>query len=265
MYLEHYGLKDFPFNITANPQFFYASASHEEALAALLYSINSRKGIALLTGEVGTGKTTLCRSLLNRLPAETSSSLVLNPYFNSTQLLAAILQDFGLSPQGKNKLALLNQLNAFLIDIATKNSTAVLIIDEAQNLTHIQLEQIRLLSNLETSQEKLLQVIIAGQPELNKKLHSYNLRQLKQRIGVHCHLTALNHDETKNYIACRLDKAGAKTISISEESYSVIYEFSKGIPRLINVLCDRALLCGYARDMRELNSTVFEACVKELA
>jgi len=265
MYLDYYGLTDFPFTITANPQFFYASASHEEALAALQYGIAERKGIILLTGEVGTGKTTLCRSLLDRLEHEIRSSLILNPYFNSTQLLEAIIQDFGMVPENKNKLSLLNQLNRFLIESAGNKTTAVVIIDEAQNLSSAQLEQIRLLSNLETSQAKLLQIILCGQPELEKKLQAFKLRQLKQRISVRYSLSALTEKDIKNYILCRLSKAGNTQVVIRDDSFDIINEFSQGIPRLINVLCDRALLCGYARDVKELGPDIFQACVKELS
>lgn len=265
MYLDYYGLSDFPFNITANPEFFYSSASHQEALAALMYGVNERKGIIVLTGEVGTGKTTLCRSLLNRLDTGIKTSLVLNPYFNATQLLEALIQDFGLTPAGKTRLQLLNQLNAFLLETARAGSTAAIIIDEAQNLSVNQLEQVRLLSNLETSQAKLLQIILSGQPELEDKLNLHKLRQLKQRIGVRCRLCALSPEEMKNYIACRLEKAASRSISIPEESYEIIYGFSRGIPRLVNVICDRALLCGFARETKNLSREVFEACVKELS
>jgi len=263
MYLDYFGLKAYPFNTTANPDFFYESRGHEEALAALLYGINERKGILVLTGEVGTGKTTVCKALLNRLEGKAKSSLILNPYFNQNQLLEAILEDFGVKPGHKSKLNMLNQLNRFLIETNSSGSAAVLIIDEAQNLSAQQLEQIRLLSNLETAQEKLLQVILSGQPELAQKLNKHNLRQLKQRISVKCSLSPLKKEEVAQYVSHRLMKAG-KQIEIANLSFDIIFDFSQGIPRLINMLCDRALLCGFARNSKNLSPDLFGECVKEL-
>lgn len=265
MYLDYYGLKKLPFSIASSPEFFFASASHEEALAALLYGINERKGIMLLTGEVGTGKTTVCKSLLERLSGSAKTSLILNPYFNPAQLLCAILEDFGVKPKNNNRLTLLNQLNRFLIESNAQNCPAVLVVDEAQNLTARQLEQIRILTNLETSWHKLLQVVISGQPELDEKLRKHSLRQLKQRVSIRCCLRSLNQKEISHYINHRLKKAGKKKVIIAQESLPIIYEFSQGIPRLINMLCDRAMLCGFARSTHNLDAKVFTDCVKELA
>ena len=264
MYLKLYGLKQSPFNITADPYFFFESLSHKEALAALFYGIQEKKGIILITGEVGTGKTTLCRTLLAKLSPEIKTSLILNPYFSEVQLLMAIVEDFGLTPAKKSRLDIIKSLNSFLVDISLKGGNAVLIIDEAQNLTSRQLEQIRLLSNLETSCEKLLQIVLLGQPELIEKLKQSNLRQIRQRIFVKHDLTPLKMEELKHYIEHRLRKAGVENINILPESYELIYNFSKGIPRLVNVLCDRALLLGFVKESKVFDQTIFKACIEEL-
>ncbi len=264
MYRKFYGLKTFPFNITCDPQFFFESASHREAYASLLYGIKEKKGIVLLTGEVGTGKTTLCRTLLNNIDSKTKVSLILNPYFSDAQLLRAIVEDFGLHVAKKSRLDMVNQLNAFLIELNMKGGTAVLIIDEAQDLTIRQLEQIRLLSNLETSQEKLLQIVLVGQPELLDKLREYRLRQIRQRIFVKYHLDPLREDEIEDYVELRLKKSGRNSITILPGSYKVIYEFSKGIPRLINILCDRTLLIGYVQEKIVFDEEIFRNSMKEL-
>jgi len=264
MYLDFYGLKSSPFNITSDPQIFFESLSHREAFAALLYGIQEKKGIILITGEVGTGKTTLCKALLNKLPAEVKSSLILNPYFSELQLLQAIIEDFGLTIEKKSRLDLIKCLNAFLIEINLKGGNAVILIDEAQNLNSRQLEQIRLLSNLETSQGKLLQIVLVGQPELRDKLKAFNLRQIKQRICVKYNILPLREEEVRDYIEFRLKKVGTDGINITPESYKIIFDFSKGIPRLINVLCDRALLYGFAREKRIFDAEIFNSCAEEL-
>jgi general secretion pathway protein A len=264
MYLELYGSKLNPFNATADPHFFFESSSHKEALAALLYGIQEKKGIILITGEVGTGKTTLCKALLNKLPPEIKTSLILNPYFSEVELLRAIIDDFGLQAQGRSRLDIVKRLNSFLIDVSFRGLSAVVIIDEAQNLTGRQLEQIRLLSNLETSQEKLLQIILLGQPELITKLNQHTLRQIRQRIFVKYHLKALREEEVGRYVEFRLGRAGIADVVIPEESHKVIYEFSKGIPRLVNMLCDRAMLLGFVKEQKVFDANVFTACIEEL-
>lgn len=260
-----YGLKASPFNVTSDPDFFFESTSHREALSTLIYGIHNRKGIILITGEVGTGKTTLCKALLERLEPGIKTSLLLNPYFSEVQLLQAIVEDFGIQAEKKSRLEIIKQLNAFLVDINSRQATAVLIIDEAQNLSSRQLEQIRLLSNLETSRDKLLQIVLSGQPELLDKLNKINLRQIKQRIFVKHNLKPLAPEEIQGYVDFRLKAAGGGRIMITPESYDIIYEFSKGVPRLINMLCDRALLLGFVTESKVFGPEMFSECIKEIA
>lgn len=264
MYCRHYGFKKMPFSATSTPDFFFESDSHREAYAAIEFGISQRKGIILITGEVGTGKTTLCKKLLGRLEKKVKVSLVLNPYFSDMQLLQAIVEDFGISTQKKNRLEIIKALNAFLIEQHAKGGNAVLIIDEAQHLTARQLEQVRLLSNLETTDEKLLQLVLVGQPELIENLSQYRLRQIRQRIFVKHKLLPLQEDEVKEYIHVRLNDVGKKEQVIEDDCYKIIYEFSGGIPRLINMLCDRALLMGYVREKSRLDETIMRDSIKEI-
>ena len=264
MYCQFYGFNKLPFSATSEPHFFFDSGSHREAYAAIQYGISQRKGIILITGEVGTGKTTLCKKLLGRLEKNVKVSLVLNPYFSDMQLLQAIVEDFGISTEKKNRLEIIKTLNAFLIEQHGQGGNAALIIDEAQHLTARQLEQVRLLSNLETSQEKLLQVILVGQPELIKSLAQYRLRQIRQRIFVKHQLLPLQEDEVRQYIHVRLKDAGEGGLAINEDCYRIIYEFSGGVPRLINMLCDRALLMGYVREKSRLDETILRDSIKEI-
>src|SRR4030042_355545 len=265
MYLELYGLKNSPFNITAGPNFFFESSSHKEALAALLYGIHEKKGIILITGEVGTGKTTLCKALLGKLPPAIKTSIILNhPHFSEVQLLQAIIEDFGVKASRRSRFDILKTLNAFLVEISLAGGNALLIIDEAQNLTPRQLEQIRLLSNLETAQEKLLQIVLMGQPELVETLNKFCMRQIRQRIFVKHHLLPLREEEIQRYIEYRLKKAGIEDINFLPGSFKLIYEFSRGIPRLINMLCDRLLLLGFVKENKVFGRESLQACIAEL-
>ncbi|MCF7870678.1 MAG: AAA family ATPase [Candidatus Omnitrophica bacterium] len=264
-YLAAYGLKTIPFNITSDPDFFYRSSTHKEVLSTLIFGLRQKKGLMAVIGEVGTGKTTLCKVFLNHLPKEVKTSVIFSsPQFSQTQLLKNILDDFGLKRERKNRFDLIKNLNSFLIDTSLSGGNALLVIDEAQNLTPKQLEQIRLLSNLETSREKLLQILLVGQPELEDKLNNFKLRQIKQRIGIKCRLLPLREDEIKQYIQYRIDKAGVSILSIEPECYKIIYQFSQGIPRLINLLCERVLLLGFVQEKNQINPSMLKVCIEEL-
>ncbi len=266
MYTKFYGLSEKPFNVTADADFFFLSKQHKEAIASLIYGIAERKGILCITGEVGTGKTTLCRALLKRLDKTIKTAFILNPSFSGVQLLQAIIQDFGLPVTNRSKISLVNQLNKFLLDLASKNENAVLIVDESQNLKPSQLEQIRLLSNLETEKEKLLQIILVGQPELQDKLRLDNLRQLRQRIMVNYQIRPFEEIEIKNYIDHRLNIAGADgRVRFHEAAIYEIFNFSGGIPRMINTICDLALLAGFVRETLEINAELIREVRKEFA
>jgi len=265
MYCNFYGLKERPFNVTSDPTFFFSSQKHKEALSHLYYGISQRKGIIVLTGEIGTGKTTLCRFFLSQLNKDVKTAFILNPHFSEIQLLEAIIKDFGITSKDKSKLSLISGFNKFLLAESEAGHNVVLIIDEAQNLKPAQLEQIRLLSNLETEKEKLIQVVLAGQPELNHRLNLYDLRQLQQRIMVRYHITPLDNKEVENYINHRLGIAGAGSkITFSEDAIKAITDFSSGIPRLINIICDRALLAGFVAETYVIDLDIIKRCMEEL-
>jgi general secretion pathway protein A len=246
MYLDYYGLKEPPFNVTPDPRFLFFSARHREAYDHLLYGIVSRKGFIELTGEVGSGKTTLCRAVLSSLSDNIRTALILNPAMTGTQLLRAILNDFGIEVKGRDRLSYVEQLNEFLLEQLEEGTNVALIIDEAQNLEPEVMEQIRLLNNLETDQHKLLQIVLSGQPELEDRLSRGDLRQLRQRIMVKSHLNALSPEETGQYIDHRLDVAGANnSVTFTKGAVRLIHKNSKGIPRVINMVADNAMLAAY--------------------
>lgn len=265
MYCSFFGLKERPFNVTSDPSFFFLSQKHKEALAHLYYGVTQRKGIIVITGEIGTGKTTLCRFFLSQLGNNVKTAFILNPHFSDIQLLEAIIKDFGVESRDKTRLSIISELNKFLISESESGNNVVLIIDEAQNLKPNQLEQIRLLSNLETEKDKLIQTILVGQPELNERLKLHELRQLQQRIMVRYHITPLNTEEVKNYIQHRLNIACAtEKINFTEEAYQLITDFSEGIPRLINILCDRALLAAFVSETNNVDFHMIKKCTEEL-
>jgi len=266
MYCQFYGLKERPFNVTSDPEFFFFSRKHKEALAHLAYGVTQRKGIITITGEIGTGKTTLCRFFINQLDSNVKTAFILNPYLSDTQLLEAIIKDFGIVVKGKTKFSFISELNRFLLLESERGNNLVLIIDEAQNLKAQQLEQIRLLSNLETEKDKLLQIVLVGQPELNQRLSMYELRQLQQRIMVRYHIGSLEKSEVRDYIAHRLLIAGSslEMVKFSPEAFEEIYDFSSGVPRLINILCDRALLAGFVAETQKIDLKILKKCCEEL-
>jgi len=269
MYNDFYGFQESPFNVTSDPDFFFPSEHHQEAFSHLIFGIQQRKGILVISGEIGTGKTTLCRSLINRLDKNIKSALVLNPYFSETQLIRVILDDLGIKGTFRNKLDLVHTLNNYLIEQASQGNNVVVIIDEAQDLKPRQLEQIRLLSNLETQKNKLMQIILVGQPELLDNLRLDSLRQLNQRISVRYHILPLKENETKNYIEHRLRIAcrrqdGPLPVAFTEAAFKGIYHFSNGTPRLINIICDRALLNGFANTTKTIDDQIICKCAREV-
>jgi len=265
MYCQFYGLKERPFNVTSDPAFFFSSKKHKEAISHLIYGVSQRKGIIVLTGEIGTGKTTICRFFLNHVGKNVKTAFILNPAFSETQLLESIIKDFGISHKSKTKLNMVWELNNFLLRESVAGNNLVLIIDEAQNLKPNLLEQIRLLSNLETEKDKLLQVILVGQPELNNRINLYDLRQLRQRIMVRYHIGPLDNDEIGSYINHRLEIAGARNkIEFSNEAIDIISRFSAGTPRLINMICDRALLAGFVSETNHIDFNIIKKCIDEL-
>ena len=254
MYEEFYNLKEKPFNLTPDPRFFFLSEIHREAFEHLLYGIREKEGFILITGDVGTGKTTLCRALLNRLETHaTDTALIFNPLLSEQDLLQCILSDFGIQSKASTKKGFLDELNQFLLHQQTVNRHSVLIIDEAQTLSLPVLEEIRILSNLETEKEKLLQIILMGQIELAQKLSLPLLRQLNQRISIRYRLRPLRREEIPRYIQHRLMVAGSSgDIVFTSGALRQVSRFSQGVPRLINLACDRALLAGYAQQSREI-------------
>jgi general secretion pathway protein A len=255
MYEAFFGLNELPFNITPDPRFLYFSPRHREAFAHLVYGITHRRGFIELVGEVGAGKTTLCRAVLQHLPKTVQTALILNPSLSATQLLRAILNDLGLPPKGRDRLAYIEQLNAYLLEMTKAGQNVAVFIDEAQNLAPEVMEQIRLLSNLETDQHKLLQIVLAGQPELEERLAAHELRQLRQRITVRCRLTALDEHEVGEYIAHRLRVAGALVdVGFEPEAVRLVFKHAKGTPRIINTICDRSLLAAYVAQSRVITA-----------
>lgn len=265
MYRDFFGLKEKPFNVTSDPNFLFLSRVHKEAFSQMLYGINERKGFLVITGEIGAGKTTVCRALLNRLDRNVKTAFIFNSTLPETQLLQTIVEDFGLSAERANKAAILRQLNNFLIAELGRGNNVVLIIDEAQNIKPSVLEEIRMLSNLETDREKLFQIILVGQPELKNKLDSPCLKQLKQRVSVRFHITPLEKDEVELYIYHRLSVAGSDgQIHFPQDSVEEIRRFSGGIPRLINLVCDKSLLAAYVMETKEITLSIVDRSIKEL-
>jgi general secretion pathway protein A len=263
MYKQFYNLKQNPFEITPDPAFLFASEKHKEALTALYYGVLGRKGFVVMTGEVGTGKTMLVRSLLQLIKSQNMAcSYVFNSNLDPTDFLRLVAYDFGLPSVGKSKGELLVELNGYLLACHQKKITAVLVIDEAHHLSPEVLEEIRLLMNLETSKEKLLQILLAGQPELDAKLDSFGLRQLKQRIAVRCQLEALNQEEVVEYIQSRLRTAGCdRSVAarlFPRDAVARIHRYTGGIPRLINLMCENALLVGCASQARQITPDILD-------
>ena len=267
IYCEHFGLTREPFNITPDPSFLYLSESHKEALAQLVYGIKSRRGFVVLTGEVGTGKTTLIHSLLEELNGSAKTALIFNMIVSRKDLLRYVCEKFGLvTDQESEKDAhdYLSLLERFLLDAYRKGSNVALIIDEAQNLPTEVLENVRLLSNFETTRDKLLQILLVGQPELSSRLNAAELRQIKQRVALRHHLNPLNLSECRYYIAKRLEIAGGDISLLTPEAVWAVYSYSGGIPRLINILCDNGLLTAYALRKKSVETAMIVEIARDL-
>jgi len=266
MYTQFFGLREEPFNMTPDPQFMYFSKKHMELISSLHYGVQWRKGFIEVTGEVGAGKTTVCRMFLDNIRDKARTALILNPSLSAIQLLQTICEDFGLEASTNNKKLLFDRINTFLLDVLQDGMQAVLIIDEAQNLSPRALEQIRLISNLETDKHKLIQIILVGQPELRALLKKPQLKQLRQRVSVRYHLTALNLTETGEYIIHRLAKAGApaNAVSFSPQAIKSIYTYAQGIPRMVNVLCDKVLLAAFVRETRQITHQLVSQAICEV-
>jgi len=267
MYKAFYNLKRNPFEITPDPFFLFPTPRHDEALAALYYGVRRHKGFVVMTGEVGTGKTLIVRCLLNLLDqSDVAYAYVFNTRLSPVQFLQYVVSDFGLNATNKKKSELLRVLNNYLISRYQKKLTTVLIVDEAHHASPQVLEEIRLLTNLETANEKLLQILLVGQPELDEKLDSIGLRQLKQRIALRCQLQPLNLDETKGYIQRRLQLA-AEDSDVGElfptETIASVHHHTKGIPRLINTVCENALITAFAKETRAVTPEIIDEIVTD--
>jgi general secretion pathway protein A len=267
MYAAYFGLKENPFNLAPEPRYLYLSDHHRDALNCLIYGIKEKKGFVLITGGIGTGKTTVCRSLLNSLDDTIETALIFNTAISDLDLLETILTEYGVSLKGspKTKKGYIDALNIFLLKNFAAGKNAVLIIDEAQNLSHGVLEQVRMLSNLETEREKLIQIILIGQPELNNTLILPALRQLNERITVRHDLEPLAPAEVSRYITYRLTIAGGPgPISFTKGALGQIYNHTEGIPRRINALCDRALLIAYTKNTARIDRRLVTRAVRDI-
>jgi general secretion pathway protein A len=265
MFESFFGLSENPFNLTPDPKFLFLSKAHEEALSHLKYGIERRKGFVMISGEVGAGKTTICRALLASLPSTVRTALILNPSLSDIELLQTINQEFGINAAHASKKALLDELYEFLINVFVRGENAVLIIDECQNLSPDVLEQIRMLSNLETEKEKLLQIVLVGQPELVKLLSSPSMKQINDRIVLRYHIWPLSLTDTRNYIHHRLIVSGSHgNVLFTKPAFRRIYRYSEGIPRRINAVVERSMLICYLRSTKKVTAGIVDLAIKEL-
>ena len=265
MYESFLGFDRSPFNNTPDTGFYFPSERHNEALAQLLYTVDSRKGFAVLTGEIGAGKTTLCRALLRQLDDDCVTALVTNPRLTGIQLLYTIAREFDLDVDHVHRVAILDAIYEFLIEKLGEDRNVVLIIDEAQNLPISTLEEVRLISNLETEKEKLIQILLLGQPELKRKLEHPELIQLRQRIAMRFHLTALDEEEMIHYVHHRMRVAGKHhSARFSSRAMDLIYRYSNGVPRLVNLACDRSMITAYTEETNRITSKIVIAAIREI-
>ena len=265
MYRSFFGLRVLPFGASPDPRFLYMMPRIREALACLQYGIAARKGFVVMTGEVGTGKTTLLKTVLSSFTKDrVSTAFVFNPRLDVLDFLEFVLTDFGIPPKTRTKSGMLLQLNRWLIDRFRNQELCAIVVDEAQNLSWELLEEIRLLTNLETSSEKLVQIVLSGQPELEEKLRNPSVRQLRQRISMWCKTYPLSSEETQAYIAERLRIAGARQPVLSPEAVQLVYRYSKGIPRLINLICEHAMISAYVEQIKPIPARIVESVSTEL-
>ncbi len=266
MYRQFFKLQDQPFNLTPDPRFIYLSPGHQEALEHMIYGVENRKGFILITGNIGAGKTTLTRLLMDHLDGRAETALIFNTFLNEIELLRAINREFGLAADSSSREALVETLNRFLVEQLKAGRNVVLILDEAQNLSVPVLEQIRMLSNLETDSQKLIQIIIVGQPELGRTLARPDLAQLNQRITVRCHLQPLVLEDTIRYIHHRLSVAGSQgLVRFDSGTFRLVHRYSQGVPRRINALCDRALLVAFGQGSHRITPAHLRQAQRELA
>jgi len=265
MYGKHFGLVELPFSVTPDPRFSYTNSLYREAFATLRYGIEARKGFIVITGEAGTGKTTLLRRLMRTVEATVHTAFIFNTHLDFTELLRLVLNELGVAPSAQDRLTLMAHLNDYLIEQLHKDHIVSLLVDEAQDLSDEMLEELRLLSNLETDRAKLIQIVLMGQPELEQKLDQPELRQLKQRVAVRCRLAPLRSDEVAPYINSRLQTVGYKGKELFDlGSVQKIALYSKGIPRLINVICDNALLIAYATSQSKVSAKIIDEVARDL-
>ena len=265
MYNRFFGFKERPFKLVPNPEYLYLSRIHEEVLAHLNYAVGYGEGFVEITGEVGTGKTTLCRMFLESLDENTEAAYIFNPKLDALQLLKAINDEFGIPSDTASVKTLIDRLNAFLLEKKAQGKHVILLVDEAQNLSADVLEQLRLLSNMETTTSKLLQIILVGQPELGELLETEALRQLNQRITLRCHLIPLTTSEMREYIRHRIHIASRKPgLAFTAGAYRSIFKYSNGVPRLINIVCDRTLLTAFAMGKHRITQAIVRRAIREL-
>lgn len=266
MYEAFFGLKEKPFRMTPDTRYYYPSAKHVDALNHMVYAIEERRGFVVITGEIGSGKTTLSRVLFQKLDPRTKTAIVRNTHLTAKDLVAATLEELEIpSRPGSTKTQLIGKLNEFLVDQLREDNNVVLLIDEAQNLKPSVLEEVRMLSNLETETEKLIQIILMGQPELKSKLWLKELTQLRQRVSLHYHLGPLDAAETAGYIAHRLHVAGANGSPLfTPEALGQVFAHTHGVPRLVNGICDRALLTGYVSETKPISAAIVDEAAGEL-
>jgi type II secretory pathway predicted ATPase ExeA len=265
MYKHYFGLRTLPFSITPDPRFFYDNPSYREAFASLRYGVERRKGFIVITGEAGTGKTTLVKAFRQSAEVKIHTVFIINPKLSSTELLRFILNDFGIAPSTQDRGTLILQLNEYLFEQFKKGKIVTLLVDEAQHLSNDLLEELRLLSNLETNEDKLIQIVLVGQPELEERLDQPELRQLKQRVTLRCRLAPLKDQEVDCYIQARLRTAGFEREALFDpKAIEKIALYAKGIPRLINVICDNALLTCYALSRQTVSAEIIEEVARDL-